>query len=178
MCAKIKHDKEFVSKRLIFWDGLRNVSTPCCPWRATLAVPPLRSPAGCPVPWSRTETVSQSSAFWGLFLFFSYTPFQFKLQKKTGSLNVTLRISFCIQASRVWEMICWALPQQVFACSYQSNVSAHTAVDKMNFASISSFQATQVNQKLCLCAILVVKACRRSGPAEEMLKMSEKSLLL
>lgn len=27
MCAKSKHDKEFVSRRLIFWNGLRNRST-------------------------------------------------------------------------------------------------------------------------------------------------------
>jgi len=167
MCAKIKHDKEFVSKRLIFWDGLRNVSTPCCPWRATQAVPPLWSPAGCPVSWSRTETAPQPSALWDLFLFFSHRPFQFKLQKKTSSLKCHLK-NILLHPG---------------ITSAKNDLLGTTTESYCLFLSISCQHSHHCWQNgFCLDFIFpnntdepeAVSLCH----AEEMLKMSEKSLLL
>lgn len=96
MCAKIKQDKKFVSKRLIFWDGLRNVSTPF-PWRVRQAGSASQS---WPVPWSRTEnhttTIRASEIY---FSAFPTDPIQSKLQNKTSSSSVISRRSVCIQAS-------------------------------------------------------------------------------
>lgn len=56
MCAKIKHDKEIISRRLIFWDGLRNIKMLLPLESEAGSASRLWSPLCWPEPQSRTET--------------------------------------------------------------------------------------------------------------------------
>jgi len=101
--VKIKHGMGFVSKRLIFWDGLRNTSTLLslesktgCLCLSALVSSMLASTTGRNRQW-----YDNHHGFWDLFICFSYRPLQFKFQRKTSSSNVVSRISICIQALRV-----------------------------------------------------------------------------